>query len=196
MNSLKWIILTLLVCQLSYSRSQVFEADIQYVSLKDSLLIHTIDSLIQYENKTDSLFSKGIGYFLLSIDQSVKKGIGSLPDRIDTVFQYTLMKSYGHPDSEVNGVLSFYPPYFSIIRNRLISIQFSELTGDNYSFSEKSKEMYLKYVKNNVGTRGDESRRFLWNLDYSYDIFYLKNTSSGKYLSPVIIKTPIKVSNK
>ena len=139
---------------------------------------------------------KGIGYFLLSIDQRVREGIGNLPNRVDTVLQYTLMKSHGHPDSEVNGVLSFYPPYFSIVRNRVISIQFSELTGDNYSFLEKSKEMYLKYVKNNVSKRGDESRRFLWNLDYSYDIFYLKNTSSGEYLSPVIIKTPIKVSNK
>ncbi|AZQ64829.1 hypothetical protein EI427_21630 [Flammeovirga pectinis] len=186
MKSLKYIILVLLFSNIGISRAQIFETDIQFVSLKDSILINSIDSLIDYEVKTDTLFSNSKGYFLLNIDYEVRNGVGPPSSRIDTVLQYNLMKSYGHPDKSVNQIESFYPPYFTIINRRLICIQIDGLTESKISFTEKSKKMYLDYLSNFLGDTGDKSRMILWDLNYSYNIYILRNGVGS--LSPLIRK--------
>ena len=194
MNRIIFLLTYIIFFSLGNTCNSQSKPDIQYISLQDTFLVHVLDSLIQHEEKKDSLFSKGLGYFNIEF-RNKKKGfwIPSDNNEIDTVFQYDIQITHMHPDGEINTLGDMYPTYYSIVRDRVVTIGgFSD--AHYFDFSEGSKKVYLEILKKNLAPEGHASLSY-FRLGELTHIFYLKNRFNGKYEKPVVRSFKNKVPN-
>lgn len=181
--------------------------DIQYVSLPDTFLINEIRKLIKEEEKSDSLFSKGLGYLELSFSLTrkdgnsfkrkliAKDGSGQFTlDRIDTIMTYYLGVLYMSPDGDDNTLGDIYPNYYTFIDNRLVAINNGDkgLTSQYFGFSEDSKMIYDRLIEKYLEKPGSASRRSI-NINRQTRIYYTKSILSDEIRPIVIKKTNVKL---
>jgi len=153
-------------------------------------LIYVLDSLIQYEEKNDSLFALGYGY--ISVDYSTSMSYGPvLPDntRVDTVFQYDICFTYMHPEEEINKLGSAYPSYYSLVRNRVVKLGDGNV-GRLLGFSEGSTTIYMKILNPLLPPQGHANSNFE-RYDEVVHVYYLENRFTGRKERPVVVRQKI-----
>lgn len=188
---MRYIQLTYISLILSYTHlanSQTFMADIQFVEVQDSLLIHSLNSIINIEENNKTLFASGYGYFNVGLMNDVRSS-STLPNSLDTIYTYDITLSFAHPSESQNGLMPFYPAYYGFVNNRLLAFN---LPDENITYSAKSKLLYERIIENYLEAENSPSRRILWQIDYHYTIDILQNRSTGKYEKPLIRKIDYK----
>jgi len=160
------------------------------VTLQDSFLVSEIRKMIVSEEKTDSLFAKGLGYFELLIDSKIRNGL-RLPDntRIDTVLTYKIFTTFLHPEKDrnpLNGDL--YPSYFSIVDSRIISIGLAdENILNHFGYSDRSKLVYLKLLEPYL-SRSESFNSDVIKLKAPWVIHFLENRFKSQKVDTIVIK--------
>ncbi len=163
------------------------EIDIQYTIIQDSILINVIDSIVKYEELNDSLFAQGFGYFQVQYDPGIKHGdLMADGTRIDTVFKYGIHITYMHPDGSINSLGDMYPAFYGVISGRVVTVG-KEPINSFFEFSNKSKQMYLSTLKNNLAPAGDPSLTLMRLGEVTY-VYYLQNRLKGETLPYVVEK--------
>ena len=170
---------------------EISKPDIQFVTIQDTFLIKTLDSLIQYEEMNDSLFSKGYGYFNVRFSKYMSYGeILSDNTRVDTVFKYDIQVTFMHPEKEINTLGDMYPSYYSLLGGRVLSFGKSDI-GHLLGFSEGSKKVYMEILDKNLAPRSHSSLSY-FRLDEVIEIYYLQNRFTGEYIKPHIVRKKLK----
>ncbi|MFY0593438.1 hypothetical protein [Roseivirga sp.] len=185
MNYLKAVLISTLIYSTQLTNAQTFKADIQYVTIEDTLLIQSIKSILTLESKNDTLFAKGFGYLNVGIDWMVSEGSGIGSARIDTVRTYNISVSFAHPNKTHNNLMPFYPKYYSIIDERVVAF---ELPERHIKFSANSVKVYEQIIEKYLEPFGSPSTRLLWKLDYNYRVNILQNQFNSDYEDPIISK--------
>lgn len=188
---MRYIQLTYISLLLSYSHlvnSQTFTADIQFVEVQDTLLIHSLNSIITIEENNNTLFAQGYGYFNVGQVNDIRAS-STLPNSLDTIYTYDITMSFAHPRESQNGLMPFYPAYYGFVNNRLITFN---LPDESITYSAKSKLLYERVIEKYLEAENSSSRKILWQLEYRYIIDILQNRSTGKYEKPLIRKVSYK----
>jgi hypothetical protein len=158
----------------------ITKPDIQYITLKDSILLFEMNGFINRESKVDSLFAKGLGYIELSFSFKRKDGSLNKGDRIDTVLTYFLRSSFNSLSKTKNTFADIYPNYYSFNANRLICINVDAgLTQQYFDFSEKSKRKLDKIVDKYL-VKGDGGLEKFRVSSRELRIYFLRSIHSSK----------------
>lgn len=184
---MRYFLLTYISILLSYTHlanSQTFMADIQFVEVHDSLLIHSLSTIIDIEENNKTLFAKDYGYFNVGLINDIRSS-STLPNSVDTIYTYDITMSFAHPNESQNGLMPFYPAYYGFVNNRLLAFN---LPDESITYSAKSKLLYEHVIEKFLEPENSPSRKTLWQLDYHYTIDILQNRSTGKFEKPVIKK--------
>ncbi|OEK02314.1 hypothetical protein BFP97_12645 [Roseivirga sp. 4D4] len=163
------------------AKAQVFRADIQYVVLEDTLLIESLSEIIAIEEKGDSLFANGYGYLNVGINEEVRRGANSL----DTLRSYEISVSFAHPNEDQNKLMPFYPKYYSLVNDRLVTF---DLPARSIAFSKTSILIYEEIIEKHLAPKDSPSRKTLWRLNYQYNVAILQNRINGEYEKPIVSK--------
>ena len=186
MNYVKLVFISAIICSTQLAHAQVFRADIQYVTIEDTLLIQSVRSIIAIENKNDTLFAQGYGYLNVGIDWIVGEGLGKTTARVDTVRTYDILVSFAHPSKAQNGLMPFYPRYYSLVDDRFIVFELPD--QQHIEFSKNSIKVYEQIIEKHLEPQKSPSAKVLWKLDYHYQVKILQNRFSGEYEQPIVSK--------
>ena len=120
-------------CDIPMEDRQVI--DIQKITLKDSVIISNVISMIEELNHSDSLFRIGLGYFILRPYRPYMNK--------DIIQQYYL--TYNFYSLKEDDTEYAYPPFYTVIQNKLVFVDPYALKKMTcYRFSEKSKKKLRK----------------------------------------------------
>lgn len=133
--------------------------DIQYITLKDSVLIREVENLIMYEENrtiekghaddkvyTENLFKKGIGYIEVRMEKYHSGSPNFLADG-DTLYKYYIDPSWY--SLKENDSDALYPPFYTYIGGKIVMLHFPiiEKVGHLQYTSRSKKELRRRLEK-------------------------------------------------